>query len=215
MVIIGAKGFAREVLEILHQKQQVDNLAFYDDVNKDISGKLYNKFPVLKNELELINFLKKNGNEFTLGLGRPFLRYQLYKKIINLGGKFTSTISPKAIIGNYGNTIEEGVNIMSNVVITNDVKINKGVLINLSTTIGHNCVIEDFVEISPNVNISGNCIISKFSFIGTSATILPGITIGNNAIVGAGAVVTKNVPDNEVWIGNPARFYKNNKHLVL
>ena len=211
MVIIGAKGFAREVLEILYQLQRVDNVAFYDDINTDLPDKLYDKFPVLRNENELQAYFKKNGNEFTLGLGKPNVRYQLYKKIVDLGGQLTSTISPKATIGHFGNEIEEGINLMSNVVLTNDIKIKKGTLINLSATIGHNCIIEDFVEICPNVNISGNCVIGKFSFIGTSATILPGITIGTNAIVGAGAVVTKNVPDNEVWIGNPAKFFKKTK----
>ncbi|PJE58671.1 MAG: dTDP-6-deoxy-3,4-keto-hexulose isomerase, partial [Candidatus Portnoybacteria bacterium CG10_big_fil_rev_8_21_14_0_10_40_22] len=38
-----------------------------------------------------------------------------------------------------------------------------------------------------------------------NATILPGITIGKNALIGAGAVVTKNIPDNAVFVGNPAK----------
>jgi acetyltransferase-like isoleucine patch superfamily enzyme len=42
--------------------------------------------------------------------------------------------------------------------------------------------------------------------IGTSATILGGITIGDNAIVGAGSVVTKDVPENAIVAGNPARI---------
>lgn len=44
--------------------------------------------------------------------------------------------------------------------------------------------------------------------IGANATILPGLTIGANAMVGAGAVVTKDVPDNAVVVGNPARIIK-------
>lgn len=44
--------------------------------------------------------------------------------------------------------------------------------------------------------------------IGAGAIILGGISIGKNAMIGAGSVVTKNVPDNELWIGNPARFVK-------
>lgn len=45
-------------------------------------------------------------------------------------------------------------------------------------------------------------------WIGGGVTILPGVTIGNNVTIGAGAVVTKDVPDNEVWAGNPAKFIK-------
>ncbi len=43
-------------------------------------------------------------------------------------------------------------------------------------------------------------------FIGGCAIIMPGVTIGNDVIIGAGSVVTKNVPDNSVYAGNPARF---------
>lgn len=50
--------------------------------------------------------------------------------------------------------------------------------------------------------------IKKNAWIGTNATILPGITIGKNSIVGAGAVVTKNVPDNTIVAGVPAKIIK-------
>lgn len=43
------------------------------------------------------------------------------------------------------------------------------------------------------------------AFLGMGVLIMPGVTIGDGAIVGAGSVVTKDVPDDEVWAGNPAR----------
>lgn len=86
------------------------------------------------------------------------------------------------------------------------------------------------IEIGNNVQISANCVISGTThpleshrrkeqinkkvvvkdnvWIGMSVSILPGVVIGENSIVGAGSVVTKNIPENEIWIGNPARFYK-------
>jgi acetyltransferase-like isoleucine patch superfamily enzyme len=42
-------------------------------------------------------------------------------------------------------------------------------------------------------------------WLGTGVTVLPGCSIGNNAVVGAGSVVTKSIPANEIWVGNPAR----------
>ena len=45
-------------------------------------------------------------------------------------------------------------------------------------------------------------------WIGTGAIILPGVAIADNSIIGAGAVVTKNVPANSVYVGNPARYLK-------
>ena len=48
MIIIGAKGFAKEVLEVLKQRNELENLFFYDDVNEDIGNTLYGIFPILK-----------------------------------------------------------------------------------------------------------------------------------------------------------------------
>lgn len=45
-------------------------------------------------------------------------------------------------------------------------------------------------------------------FIGGHSIILKGVTVGNNSIIGAGSVVTKNIPANEIWAGNPAKFVK-------
>ena len=60
-----------------------------------------------------------------------------------------------------------------------------------------------------NENISmkiGNIKISDGCFIGARTILLPGVKIGKNSITGAGSVVTKNIPDGEVWAGNPAKF---------
>lgn len=210
MIIIGAKGFAKEVLEILHQNNQLEGLAFYDDVNLDIPDILYDRFPVLKNEDQVLKHFKKFGNQFTIGIGGPKLREMLYDKFVSLGGVFFSTISTTSIIGNYGNAIAEGCNIMQSVVITNDVILGKGVLINQISSIGHDVILGEFTEVCPNVSISGNCKIGTHVFIGTGAVILPKITIGNNVVIGAGAVVSMDLPDNCVAVGVPAKIIKMN-----
>ncbi|AMO19476.1 acetyltransferase [Flavobacterium columnare] len=208
MLIIGAKGFAKEVLELLHQNKNLENVAFFDNINPEIKGTLYGVYPILKTFDEVKNFFETQTNKFTIGIGNPILRRKLCKEFTDLGGEFTSTISSKSIIGNFGNTIENGCNIMSGTVITNDVTIKKGGLINLNCTIGHDCVIQEYVEICPGVNISGNCNIGSYTFIGTNSTILPKITIGKNVIVAAGSVVTKDVPDNCMIAGIPAIIKK-------
>jgi acetyltransferase-like isoleucine patch superfamily enzyme len=48
-------------------------------------------------------------------------------------------------------------------------------------------------------------IIGDNVWIGMNVCVLPGVIIGENSIIGAGSVVTKNIPENEVWVGNPAR----------
>ncbi|MDD2995041.1 MAG: DapH/DapD/GlmU-related protein [Paludibacter sp.] len=52
-------------------------------------------------------------------------------------------------------------------------------------------------------------ILKKGCFIGANSIIQKGCIIGENSIVGAGSVVTKVIPDNEVWAGNPAQFIRN------
>jgi len=54
----------------------------------------------------------------------------------------------------------------------------------------------------------GKTTVKKGASIGAGAIILPGVTIGINAIVGAGAVVTKNIPDNSIVFGNPAKIIR-------
>ena len=51
-----------------------------------------------------------------------------------------------------------------------------------------------------------NVNIGDVVFIGAGSIIMPGVTIGSNVIVGAGSCVTKDIPDDQVWAGNPARF---------
>ena len=56
--------------------------------------------------------------------------------------------------------------------------------------------------------VSQPVIIGNDVLLGTNATILKGVTIGNRAIIGAGSVVSKNIPADEIWAGNPARYIK-------
>jgi sugar O-acyltransferase (sialic acid O-acetyltransferase NeuD family) len=208
MLIIGAKGFAKEVLAIFSQSGVTDNIFFYDDVSENIPPMLYEQFPVLRS-LNEAEELFRQDKRFTLGIGNPKLRYELGQKFSQIGGILTSVISPFAQIGKFGTTIGNGVSLMTGTVVTHDVKISDGALINLNCTIGHDSYIGRFAELSPGVHISGNCSVGDFATIGTGAVILPKIKVGNHAVVGAGAVVTQDVADHTLVVGMPAKFIRN------
>lgn len=206
MIIVGAKGFAKEVLTVIYQNSTIENdIYFFDNVSNDIADSLFNQFKVLKSFSEVEHVFQKDTS-FTLGLGAPKQRRNLTEKFEAAGGELYSVVSPKATIGAFGVEIGKGVSIMTGTVITSDVKIGRGALINLNCTIGHDSIINDFVECSPGVHISGGVVIGENTSIGTGAVILPKVKIGANCIIGAGSVVKEDIPDNCLVVGVPGKI---------
>lgn len=71
--------------------------------------------------------------------------------------------------------------------------------------IGHDAILGADCEISPGAVICGHAILGQGVKVGVNASILSGVKVGANARIGAGAVVTRDVPANETWVGVPAR----------
>lgn len=209
MIIIGAKGFAKEVLQLVYDNNSDQDIFFFDNINKATENKLYNKFTIIKSIDEvkhLFNSVKQSA--FVLGIGSPLARKKMFTLFLELGGVPKTVIAKTVSIGGFDVLIGEGSTLMQGSIITNSISIGKGCLINLNCTIGHDSVLGDFVELSPNVNISGRCNIGELTSIGTNATILPDINIGKNCVIGAGTVVLKDVPDNSVVVGVPGKIIK-------
>ena len=109
-------------------------------------------------------------------------------------------------------TIEDCVRISGMTIVAKD-----SVTIGKNTFLGGGCQIydTDFHEIDPaqRKNRTGGIKTAPVNigpdvFVGGFSIILKGVTIGQGAVVGAGSVVTKDIPANEIWAGNPAKFIK-------
>lgn len=205
MIVAGAKGLAKELLEILHEDGAFTGLYFFDDVSGDCPEALFDRFAILRSmDAVRVMFGETGDPAFSLGLGNPVLRRKLCDKFEEAGGQLTSVISSKSHIGRFDVIIGRGCCILPGAVITAAVRLGRGCLINPNATISHDTILGDFVEVSPGVNVTGNCRIGDYSFLGAGSVILPKIKVGSNVVVGAGAVVTRDVPDNTLVVGVPA-----------
>jgi acetyltransferase-like isoleucine patch superfamily enzyme len=120
-------------------------------------------------------------------------------------------VMPEARIG-------RNCNICAHVLIENDVVVGDHVTIKSGVQLWDGVTVEDNVFIGPNVTFTNDLvprskqhptafartIIKRGASIGANATLVAGHTIGENALIGAGSVVTKDIPANTVWYGNPA-----------
>lgn len=208
MLIVGAKGFAKEVLEVCYQNNELQNLVFYDDVNKDIGDELYGQYPILHTIEAAKNYFDEVDNRFNIAVGNPKVRKLLFKKFTDAGGTYSSLISTNTLISHYNVEINAGVNILDGVRVSNDVVIGLGTMIYYNSVITHDCIIGDFVEISPSVQVLGRATIENYVHLGAGCIIFPDVTIGEGSVIGAGAVVNKSIPANCTAVGIPAKIIK-------
>ncbi|MCB4790821.1 MAG: acetyltransferase [Elusimicrobia bacterium] len=120
------------------------------------------------------------------------------------------------------NRIGNNVSIGTNSVIEHDVVLGDNVRVHSNVFIPEYTEIEENAWIGPNVVFTNakyprsknvkdtlkGASVRKNAKIGANSTILPAVTIGENALIGAGSVVSKNVPQNKVVVGNPARVIR-------
>lgn len=205
MVIIGAKGLAKELLAVLHWNGAGQDVYLFDNVNPDTPDILYGTFRLIKSWEDLQNHFSLISPEFVLGVGGQKAPKFCSEKAASLGGKLCSVVSKHALIGDFGVSIANGVCILSHATITADVEIGEGTLINKAAIISHDAIVGSYCEISPGAKILGRTKVGDRTEVGTNAVILPDVVVGCDCKIGAGAVVTKNVPDGLTVVGIPAR----------
>jgi len=211
VVILGAGAQAKYILEIFSISKSFKVECIIDvDNNPERLGKEIYGFKIQKWNKEYLSALKKKGvGKAIVAHGNNTRKENLFIKVKEMEFELVNAIHPKSIIAT---TVILGKNVIVNAgaVIQPFARIANGVMVHSGVVVEHDNIIEDFVNLGPGVRLAGGVRVKKGAYVYTGASVIPTITIGSNSIVGAGAVVIKDVPDNVVVVGNPARIVKKN-----
>jgi sugar O-acyltransferase (sialic acid O-acetyltransferase NeuD family) len=207
LVVMGAGGFAREVLWLLEDCNANDpvwNVLGFIDENRELHGQTLCDVPVLGG-LEWLN--DKAGIHLISGVGGNAVRRRFASVGAELRLPFATVVHPDTKRSRFVE-IGEGTVVCAGNILTTQVRIGRHVNINLDCTVGHDVVVEDFCNVSPGVHVSGFVHLAEDVDIGTGAVLLPGRKVGRNTTIGAGAVVSTDLPANAVAVGIPAKIIK-------
>jgi sugar O-acyltransferase (sialic acid O-acetyltransferase NeuD family) len=212
IVILGAGGFAREVLWVFREANgaslQWEVLGFVDE-DKSKHGKIICDLPVLGG-FDWFEGTERQKIRVLSGVGSAQAKQHLVDASKKLGLEFCSLVHPDTRMSLYV-SIGCGTVITASNIITTQVNIGDHVTINLNCTIGHDCDIGNYSTLAPGVRLSGNCKIGEGVELGTGCVVLPGITVGSWSKIGAGSVVTKHVTDGVTVAGIPAHVIGSDK----
>ncbi|MBN2336453.1 acetyltransferase [Candidatus Bathyarchaeota archaeon] len=205
IVIIGAGGFGKEVLDVLEASGLGDMFAGFVDDDEKLWGKRIRGHTVLGS---MDWFVSGGGScRCIIGIGDAAIRKKIAERLKEAGFGFVNAIHPNVVYTDYV-SFGEGVFIGAGCVLTNEIKVGNHVLLNLNVTVGHDTVIGDYTCIQPGCNISGFNEIGEAVYIGTGACTIDYIKIGRGSIIGAGAAVVRDIPENVVAVGIPARVIR-------
>jgi len=202
--IFGAGGLGREVLELATQINQWEEIIFVDDA-KEVNTKREN--------IKLLTFDKMKSSysteniELIIAVGEPTTRELVCNKVLQAGYRLATLVHPSIHIPKT-TVLEAGVIIAANTIVSCDIHIGLNTFIQNSVSIGHDTIIGKHSVVSAFDAVAGACVIGDRTYIGMSVPIKELISIGSDTVVGMGSVVVRDIPDNVIAMGNPARPMK-------
>lgn len=199
LVIFPFNGNGIEALDCI-SFEEYDFLGFVDDdpLKKSEQYTIYSR-----------DILSKRKEIFVLAVPGSPASFRERKEIISSLGiknfdRYITAIHPNASIGRNAK-IGENCLIMAGVVITSNAQVKNHVCILPNTIIHHDSVVNDYTLIGSNVVVAGGTSLGKNCYVGSGSNIMNGLTIGNGSLLGMGSNVLRNVEENSVVAGNPAR----------
>ncbi len=210
LVIVGAGGFGREVLDVVEAinlaaaQVRYEVVGVVDDAPSDRNLSLLDKrgVPYLGDSDELTSRL--DAVAFSIGIGSPSARRAVAMKLEAGGARPITLVHPSASLG-FDVQVGDGSVICAGARVTTNVVIGRYVHLNLNATVGHDSSLGDFVSINPLASVSGDCVLGDEVLVGVAGVILNGLTVGRGATVGGSACVVKDVAGGATVKGVPAR----------
>lgn len=208
LVIIGAGGFGREVLEWATgcpaYRREWEIAGFLDDRSDALEPFPGIGLPLLGNTTD---YEPGNNELFICGIGRPSLRAAIRRRFEEKGARFARVVHESCLVGSRVE-LGPGVLLCPHVVLTADIGIGANTALNVATAVGHDAHIGSDCQLSSFCDVTGYVRICDEVFFGSRASVIPGRRIGDRATVGAGSVVVADVPPDVTVFGNPARLLK-------
>jgi sugar O-acyltransferase (sialic acid O-acetyltransferase NeuD family) len=211
IILIGAGPHSEVVIDIIEEEEKYQIVGLIDS-NREIGSKLKG-YSILgrQEDIQKITFENK-VNSGLVCIGDNWSRMKVVNQIVSLvpSFNFITTIHPKTNISKNAK-IGKGVVIMPGVTINTDAIVGNFCIINTNSSFEHYCIMDDFSSISAGVTTGGFVKIGQFSAIALGATIFDRIEIGYNSVIGSASLVSKNVPNNVLVYGIPAKIIKERK----
>lgn len=207
ILILGAGGHGRVVLDILLQSGRHEVVGFLDN-NDEIHGRRVDGIPVhgaIEDLPELVERLHCDG--VVIAIGDNGVRRGLTRRMESIGIDLVNAIHPSAALA-HNTTLGRNVVIAAGVVVCAHCQIGDSVILNTGCIVDHQTMIGEGSHICPGVRIAGRVKVEPGAFVGIGATVIPKVTLGCESIVGAGAVVIEDVPALATVVGVPASRVK-------